>query len=472
MIFIAIMFILTGATWLVLAAKKWMKTDFKVPFTFLGLLVVLSGSAIGYDFFHIPAPIPITTDRALLGAIAALFAIMALRKRQTVLALTTIDIFTAALLATIVVSAALHDYSYLENMPISRFVFFYLIPVTLYFVVKNANTDPWEIKAVLIGLALFACYLSLTAFCEVKGITALVFPKFILDPKVTEFLGRGRGPFLNPISNGIFLTTGLAAAIVLFWQANAKMKWFIAPAIPILAAGNVATLTRSVWVGMAIGAGIVVWAVTTRKQRAVMILGSTVAGLILLAALGDSLVNFKRDKHVTSNEMSKSAQLRPIFATIAWEMFKDRPIFGCGFGQYKREKQAYLQAPNSGLELSLAKPYLQHNVFLSLLTEIGLFGCGLLVLLLGNAFLTAVQLFRHDKSSSETRMFALVLFALLTSYVINGMFHDTSIIPMANTLLFLLLGIATRMHQQAGLAFKFGFSAIENSSTLKQHSAA
>lgn len=462
MYFIILMSLLVAAMWAALAAKYWMKSDFKIPFSFLGLVVVISGSVFGYDLFHIPAPIPITSDRAMLGALAGLFGLMVLRKRQSFLPVTSIDLIALALLATIVGSAAIHDYSYSNNLPISRFLFFYLMPFVLFVIVRNATPTPWETKAVLIGLAAFACYLSLTAIFEVKGIYALVFPKYILSPDVSEFLGRGRGPFLNPISNGIFLTTGLAAAVVLFWHANDRMKLIIGPAIPLLAIGNVATLTRSVWLGMAAGVGIVIWIITNRKQRAVLIMGTTLAGLLLLAVKGDSLVNFKRDKHVSANEMSKSAQLRPIFAAIAWDMFQDRPIFGCGFGQYNREKLAYLQAPNSNLPLAMAKPYLQHNVFLSLLTEVGLIGCGLLIMLLGNGLLLAIQLVWYSKPPPESRMIALALIALLCAYGINGMFHDTSIIPMANMLLFLLLGIVTRLHQQAGLAFQFDRQLIAN----------
>ena len=146
--------------------------------------------------------------------------------------------------------------------------------------------------------------------------------------------------------------------------------------------------------------------------------------------------------------MSKSALLRPIFAEIAWQMFKDRPIFGCGFGQYNREKIPYLQDPHSDLPLSHARPYVQHNVFLSLLTETGLLGCGCLMWLLGQTIWICSRIARSKHLSPWKSAFAWITLSFVCSYCVNGMFHDTSIIPMSNMLFLFLLGIVTSIYQE------------------------
>ena len=73
--------------------------------------------------------------------------------------------------------------------------------------------------------------------------------------------------------------------------------------------------------------------------------------------------------------MEQSAQLRPLFAIVAMNMFHDRPLFGCGFGQYAREKYPYLQDPYSGRPLANTKYLMQHNVFLAYLTEMVWWEC-------------------------------------------------------------------------------------------------
>jgi len=122
-------------------------------------------------------------------------------------------------------------------------------------------------------------------------------------------------------------------------------------------------------------------------------------------------------------------------------MFQDRPFFGCGFGQYGKHRNNYLQNPHSDLPLAKGAVYLQHNVVLSLLTEVGIIGVGLFLILILKAYQEAAILLRTKKASPWSKAFAMILIATLTSYMINGMFHDVSIIPMANSLLFFLIAI-------------------------------
>ena len=443
MVFLIAIWSVVVLCWLFLAIFKWNKAQLQIPLVLWGLAIVISGSVVGYEFFHIPAPIPITSDRALLGLLVATFAFLVLRQKNELRPLVATDYLSVGLLTVLLGSAALSDFSYDGNRPISRFLFFYAIPFSLYFVVKNAKITDRELKIAAIGFCGFTVYLALTAIAESRGWYGLVFPTYIRNPEFQEFFGRGRGPYLNPVSNGIFLTAGLATAVMLWRLAgrNWKEKLVYTGIIPILIAGNIFTLTRSVWVGMAVGVGLVVWMITDRRQKAILTIAGTVGVVLLLTVVGSSLVSFKRDKFVTTNEMSQSAQLRPIFATIAWDMFKDRPLFGCGFGQYAKHRNNYLQNPHSDLQLAKGAVYLQHNVVLSLLTEVGLLGCGLFLILILKAYQEAAILLRTKKATPWAKAFAMILIATLTSYMINGMFHDVSIIPMANTLLFFLLAI-------------------------------
>ena len=94
-------------------------------------------------------------------------------------------------------------------------------------------------------------------------------------------------------------------------------------------------------------------------------------------------MTFKRDQALTAQETAESAKLRPILAAVAWHMFCDRPLWGCGFGQYPERSIEYLSDRSIDLPLEKARPFVQHNVLLALLTETGLAGMGLFVVLLG-----------------------------------------------------------------------------------------
>ena len=440
---------------LAVVLKFWSRTGLGFPFASGGFLILVLGSVFGYEFFNIDrGPIPITIDRIMLVLIIGVFAGLCLRRRESIRSLDATDLMIGSLLIVLALSAISTDWSYADNRPLSRLTFYYLMPISLYFVVRHARIDERELRWIAAGIAIFCLYLGATAIFEWRGWHALVYPTYIRDPLLSEFFGRGRGPFLNPVSNGLFLTTGLSVAMLLWWNSKWKGKILVTAAIPAMVVGALATLTRSVWLGMAAGAGLVLWIPASRRQRIGMLFASIGCGLVLLLALGQSLVSFKRDQNVTAEQMAQSAQLRPIFAAVAWDMIKDRPLLGCGLGQYGRARMDYIQEPNTKYELRKAASYLQHNVFLSLLTETGLIGCGLQLLLFARIYLTSWRLWSNPVASNWGRSYALIMIATLTAYLINGMFHDVSIIPMANMLIFFLLAIVANLQSAWSVAIQ------------------
>ena len=96
----------------------------------------------------------------------------------------------------------------------------------------------------------------------------------------------------------------------------------------------------------------------------------------------ERILAFKRDDALSARETAESVKLRPILARIAWNMYCDRPMLGCGYGQYAREHVNYLADRSTDLPLERARGYIPHNVVFSLLTETGLVGLGLFAAML------------------------------------------------------------------------------------------
>ena len=451
MLYLILVIALTALVWAVVIAKRLsLKPITRVSFAIPGVAVLIVGSVFGHDFFNIDSgPIPLTFDRMLLAVLFGVFAFLLFSGRTSIRLPDATDGLIIALLGVLLFSALLTDWSYANNRPISRWLFFYLVPAMLYFLIRNTNLNDKDLKWVSIAFVGFGIYLALTAIFESRGWYGLVFPTYIRNEAIIEFLGRGRGPFMNPISNGIYITCCCGAAFLLFWHERSKARFLVLAAIPILFAGALATLTRSVWLGLGLGIGLIFWLPAKRKQRGMMVVAAGL-GLVVLFGISGSVVKFKRDKHVTENEMTESAQLRPIFAVVAYKMFQERPFRGCGFGQYGRARLAHLQDPHSKYPLRKAKEYLQHNVFLSFLTETGLIGLSLLLLLLLKGVQVSVLLFRNKEATTWARGYSLLLMCILIAYCVNGMFHDVSIIPMGNMLLFFVLAIVA--NQEAAYA--------------------
>jgi len=418
-----------------------------------GVLVLIIGSVFGYEFFHIAGgPIPLTLDRMLLGCLVILAGWAWLMNKEHLRRANGMDIAIIGIIGLLALSTFIHDYGYAKNLPVSRFLFFYCLPFALYMVVRTAKLNQLDLAAITTAVGFLGLYLAITGIAEVKNFHAIVFPRYIVESTITEFFGRGRGPFLNPVSNGVFQIAGLCC--VCFWwpKASQRVRLLIIAMVPILAFGVYATLTRSVWMSLILVTGVVLWVTTDRKQKGILIVAATIGAVVLIPVIGDKFLSFKRDKNVTLAQMSKSAQLRPLFLAVALQMFEDRPLFGCGFGQYAREKTPYLQDSTSSQPLRQTEVYLQHNVFLAYLTEVGLAGVFLLLIMLAVMARSAWLLWINRKRTLEQRQFGLLLAAILICFCVNGMFHDTSIMPMMNYLLFFVAGIVNNIRTAPAMA--------------------
>lgn len=417
------------------------------PIPILGLLVVLTGSVLGHEFFNVPVgPIPLTLDRGLLLATAALFAFYYVTNQEKIAKFNSLDVAIMLLIGVIGISTITHNWRFLKNMPASRLLFFNLLPVMLYWLVRNSRLKANDLKVIAVTLTVLGVYLALTAVAEVKGVTAVVFPRYIMTSETVEFLGRGRGPFVNPVSNGIFMIVCLCCTLMWWPRSWMGVKFLVVGIALLSAVGCYATLTRSIWLSLIVACGIFVWMPSSRQAKGAMVVSATLVGICLFPVLSEKLFSFKRDKDVSVTQMAVSAQMRPMFFYVATKMFQDRPVLGVGFGQYADAKTPYLSDPNSGKPLMITKTLMQHNVFLAYLTETGLIGLSALALMLLLMLFTSWKVWKNGSLNLWARQFGLLGVVMLSCYCINGMFHDVSIIPMNHVFLFFLLGLINNIY--------------------------
>ena len=179
----------------------------------------------------------------------------------------------------------------------------------------------------------------------------------------------------------------------------------------------------------------------------VPVLGAAVllAG-VFAAANWEQFVAFKRDKNLTARETADSVNVRPVMARVAWLMVLDRPLWGCGFDQYFPEHMNYLADRSTDLVLEKSRPYSQHNLLLGIATETGLVGLGLFLLLLVLWGRDAWLLWRSVESPLWVRQQGLLFLAVLSAYMVNGMFHQIALVPMSNIVLFFVAGMNAAAH--------------------------
>ncbi|NUQ64786.1 MAG: O-antigen ligase family protein [Pirellulales bacterium] len=408
------------------------------------LAVLLCGCCFGSAWFRLPTdPIPLTLDRALWLALMVQYVFWRRWGLADPKALGKPDVLLFVFFGVLFASTFAHDWQSQGAAPAARLLFFWIMPLGMYWVARQSVLTERGGLAIFGGLALFGIYLAITALAETRQLGWLAFPRYIVSPEYPEFLGRARGPLLNPVGCGLFQVVCLSSLLLWWPRLGRRGQLLLLGLAGLITAGIWSTLTRSVWIGAGAGMLIMAGAALPRGWRMPALGCALLVGAVVVASGWERFLAFKRDRNLDAQAAAESVELRPVLAMVAWKMFLDRPLAGCGFGQYLSASRDYVSDRSTDLVLEKAAPYVQHNTFLALLTETGLPGAALFVAVLVLWSREAWRLWRTPTAPLWVRQTGLLLLVLTSNYAINAMFHDVSIIAMVNMLLFFLAGVTT-----------------------------
>ena len=183
--------------------------------------MLLAGTCFGYPLLAIPTqPIPITFDRILWIVLMVqlfLWWRSGLTERYPI---RRTELLLLALVGVLVVSIATHDWTVNRNLPLSRFLLYYLMPVGMYWVGRQARITERGMTTMFVILGAFGVYVALTAIAEAWGLESWIFPRYIVSEDYATFLGRARGPLLNPAANGMLLAMCLGGGLMTWPRAT------------------------------------------------------------------------------------------------------------------------------------------------------------------------------------------------------------------------------------------------------------
>ncbi len=413
-------------------------------------LVLLAAYVVGHEFWHTKVgPVPVTLDRLALCGLLAGVAVQWRLGRLQLKRLVGCDWLLIGLVTLFAASAFWSGPAEIAREGSNawgRLLASYLLPALLYFIVRQAPVTrrAWiGLLACFVGLGV---YLSFTAVCEIAGKWSLVFPRYIADPNLGIHFGRARGPGLNAASLGIYLTACFWCAWILQGQtARRGLQLVLLAVLPLMALGVFFTYTRSTWIGLAASGLVVGWLQTPRRWRMPALGAASVAGLVLIAVLWSSVIGLKREG--TAAEAEHSINQRESFAYVSWQMFKDHPLLGVGFGRFYDQKMPYLSDRRQEVELESIRSLDHHNTFLGVLTETGLVGlamfCAVLMAWTRHAWLLAKRVAAPEWARAQ----GVLMLAIVVNYLCSAMFHDLTLVPAQEWLLFVFAGLTVNLRQ-------------------------
>lgn len=420
----------------------------KLRLVMLCTLVVVLGTFFGPDFFAIKGPLLLSVDRMLFFAVFAFGASLVFRGDLTLPKLSTPDYLVGAMVVWYFIRSATAGEAPTGSNPIGTWLFYIFIPSICYALVRVSNPNARDIQTVITVIIGIGVYIAIIGFFEARGWYSLVFPRYIGDPKVWEFLGRARGPMMNPSANGIVLTISLSFAVLRAYYGNRPQVMFYGFLSLVILVGVYSTLTRGVWIGAVLAIVAMYWKLTPRWIKVLGMMSAIVFGSMAAMGMKEQLLNMKRDKNLSAEDSAKSIELRPLLAIVAYEMFKDAPFFGHGFSVYLKASTNYIQRPGYDMPVEQALGYLQHNIFLSSAVDTGIIGLTIYVWLLARITRSAWRLGNHQRIDPVYRMVGLGMIGSMTGYFLGGMFQDVMLMPMIQLYLLFLSGILITVYQR------------------------
>lgn len=441
MIFLLLAFSLAIAIWAIIVLPK-------LRLVLLCTIVLIAGTFFGPSFFSVDGPLQLSVDRLLFGGVIALGIPLVLRGNLNLPKLSTPDYLVVAMVVWYFFRAVTAGDAPKGISPIGTWVFYVFLPATIYALVRISQPTAGDIKTIVSITIGVGIYIAVIGFFETRGWYSLVFPRYIVDTNVWEFLGRARGPLMNPSANGIVLTVALSFTVLRAFHGSRAQVMIYGFLSLLILLGIYCTLTRGVWIGAVLAVVAMFWKSTPRWVKVLGVLSAVVFGSMAAMGLKEQLLNMKRDKSLSAEDSEKSVALRPPLAIVAYEMFKDAPLMGHGFSVYREASKPHFQNPSYEMPLEQSLGYFQHNILLSSLVDTGLIGLATFAWLLAWLTRSAWRLGNHERVDPLYRLLGLGMIGAMAGYFLGGMFQDVVVMPMIQMYLMFLSGVLVSVYQR------------------------
>ncbi len=198
-----------------------------------------------------------------------------------------------------------------------------------------------------------------------------------------ETTHRTTGTFFDPISLGNVLAMALPLAVLLVLRAElpGRVRLGAAAAGVVVVGGLAVSLSRASWIAAAVGVvAVALFSRGEQRRRGALLAGVLIVGALSAASAlyGPAITSrFTSILHPTSSNVKTAPgdRTRQDLWAAAFDVFETHPVTGVGFGNLAERLEAAV--PGSGPGIQAQNTYLQY------IAEGGVFGAGVLLLLVG-----------------------------------------------------------------------------------------
>jgi O-antigen ligase len=310
----------------------------------------------------------------------------------------------------------------------------YLLGPCLYYFLAVGPGRVVETSRVLFVLMVGACIQGLLAIVE-SATHWNIWGSYHWD-KLSGW--RAVSTFANPAVLGVYLGTGIVIAVaILTWHTNAPRSLRRAALLTVFVCppGLLVTLTRAPITATLVA--VVALLVLGRKR--VVGVAIIVTALIALAAAWPHLER----SSVYQNRVSDNQTVleRQALQTMSFELAKQKPVLGWGFGSFERASATVRPPYIAGLLIDDNTLSVSHNTFLTVLVELG--GLGLLLLLAPFVAIGAKAL-AHARTSPADRWIVGAAMGSLAVVALTAFANDFHYFSFVPALSFVMLAILRR----------------------------
>jgi len=369
----------------------------------------------------------VTPDRLVL-IIIVLLAVWSLMSGQLELAgpgkvggYTLLLAFICTVSAFVVGRGAVDNY---------RLFDFHYTPLLVFVLVKSIPHSRKKLEFISLTYLAVGAYLVINGVFERYGPHSLVWPQYILDPKVGIQFERTRGSFASSEALGAALVVTFLFYFLWSTRAKGKARYWIYTLTPVTLVIIYATNQRAAWVGLALCLGLLALAKTPMRRRARVLVAAGL--LVFLSGVASHLSIWEG---TLFSKRQQTVRERMVNNLTTLDMGMANPIFGVGYGNFKTEWPKYFhKVYDDVIDLTDGN----HNTFLGLFAEVGLVGLVPYLLVLYHMFRVGLRVYRKGEGCEHE--FALLFLLAAVSYVIGANFSDYRNAQFCNTTLFLLCG--------------------------------